>query len=330
MYLVDIKPYVDQLVKAGVASADAEVKVKALIDKIKIKKGDNITDEDINKFLRQGFAKAASSTGDKVDAICIGYTPLFDKNKKYTENILTKYNDAAQRQSIIDAGAVKFEKDANGRDVMKIMDIREFKDVGGKFKNANFGKEAKPNFDRIMFFIDTKGQFFEMHGRAEPKIGGAYHITSKTFGKMIYAVNLQQFKTYTQHEMWDLINNFAASADIAQTLDVIQTFVPYQVGLTTGFITHKGLNVKTNQYWTVIKGETPMQNGFGTSANEEVAVAIENALIGSEVFALVRARKPYEKDGQTKFSFDVIGIYINPEAEQNNELFADMDIIISE
>jgi len=311
--MVDIKEYVDQLVKTGVTPADAEAKVKKMITIIKEKKGDNISDADITKLLKGGFARAASSTGgDKLDGVVFGYTPMWDKNKKYTENILNMYNDPAKRQEVVSAGAVKFEKDTLGREKMIIVDIREYIDDAKKFKNNNFGKEAKPNFSRQVYVITPEGEFVEFKGKVEPRIGGNYHINYRVFGKTKFINSMQQFTTLNADDQWATLSAFAEKADIAQTLDVVSGAAPYSLFVTTGFITKKGLNTKTNQYWAAFNGMSPAQIGFGSSANEEAGVAIENALIGSEVIMLVRVKKPYVKDGKTNTSFDILSIIVNP------------------
>lgn len=331
IFIVDIKDFVEQLVKTGITKVDAEAKIKKMIALIKEKKGDNISDVDIAKLLKGGFARAASSTGgEKVDGIVIGYTPMFDKNKKYTENILNMYNDPAKRSEVLANGAVKFEKDTLGRDKMIIVDVREFIDEKKQFKNNNFGKEAKPYFSRQVYVISDDGTFLEFKGKVEPKIGGKYHINYRTFGKTKLINNLQQISTQNADEFWNTLSTFAETSDLAQTLDIVAGGEPYMLFLTTGFLSKKGLNTKNNQYWAVFNGMSPAQVGFGTSANEEVGVIMENTLTGSEVFMLVRARKPYVKDGVVKTSFDIVGLAVNPDAEQNNDLFNEMDITITE
>ena len=325
--MTDIKPFVDSLVATGIPAAEAEIKVKAIIEKIKIKRGENIPDADVEKLLKQGFAKAASSKGDKINGVCIGYTPIRDKNKKYMTNVLDLYNDPATKDKIVADGAIKFE-DKDGKTRMYIVDIR---DKIGNFDNKNKGKEMKPKFERDIYFVTDTGEFFTgCAGAIEPKLGGHYHISSKTYGKRVFITGLQQFGSVTPAEMWAKLTQFATHADIAQLLNVLPTMAAYDVAFTTGFIKRKGYNQKNNQWWVAFAGDSPDQNGFGTSANDEVAVTVENAVEGAEVYVMARIRPSYVKDGQTKTSFDILGIFVNPDAELNNDLFTDMDIIITE
>ncbi len=341
--MTEIKVYVEQLVATGMEKDKATEKVKAVIAKIREKKGD-CPDSEVESLIGLALAKIASRKGSRYKGICIGFGGKFDQNKKYADDTLAFFNNEKTRARVLVTETNKdgytFEnvtygaaiKEVDGATVTVPLDMRKFLDANQKYENRGYGKPLKARYSRKCYFI-VENELAIVTGNLDPIAGAEYYIygNKKEFKGVTYisvgASGIQKSAALTNNELWEAIYKFAEGSDFAMPLEDIVALKPNEVKLTNGFIKN-GADTKAGGRWAVINNDDFQQGQFGFSANEDAAAALSLAQVGNEVFALVQGMKPDPtRDNQ---AVKYLSVIINPESNANASLINDLEVFIEE
>lgn len=339
--MVETKKYVERLVQTGMEKAKATDKIKRIIAKIKEKKGDDVTDDEIDRLISQALVALASHTGERYKGVCIAFARKMDRNQRYAEQALKFYNDKVTKPRVVvteknpkgyeydgETYGVKEEMALSGEIKIVPLDMRKFIDKNKKFENKYYGKALRASNTRRCYFI-VEGVLSMVNGNIDPQIGCEYYIYGKKNGAFINVgkQGIQKAGAVDKTPLYEMVSNFAAESDFAVPLEDIQTLKPYEIRLTTGFIKGVG-DTRTGGKWVSIQGDTYPQGLFCFSGNDDVTAILSGVFTGNEVFAVVQAGKP--REGQEGISANILGLVVNPASGENADLLGDIDALIVE
>lgn len=325
---MDIKEFVDKLVTSGMAKDKATEKVKKIIVKIKEKKGDGVTDEEIKSLINAAITSATANKGERYKGVCIGYEGKFDQNAKYGQLALDKYNDPKTKAQAIAEGLVKEQIGEGGSVQILPMDMRKFIDKDNKWENRNYGQPLRSRMLRKAYFI-IDGDMAVVSGNIDPALGTEYFIYGKKKGMYINCNRngIQKSGTFDKLPLWDAVTKFAESSDFAVNIGDVPGLATWSIKLTKGYIKNGG-DTKTGGRWGVIHGDDLPSGIFGFTSNEDTAAILSESDTGNEVYVLFKVKPP--RDGQTGVQAGFLGVIVNPESTQNNELLSEIDSFITE
>lgn len=339
--MVDIKKFVDMLVSTGMEKSKATEKIKKVVAKIKEEKGE-IPYAEIEALITFAISKITSRKGERYKGICVGYEYKFDQNKFYADNTLSYFNSEKTKARTI----IKTEtdtgysvdgivygvalKEVDGVEVAVPLDMREFIDISKTMKNQNYRKPLRAFYKRKCYFI-VDNELTIVTGNLDPEAGAEYYIYGKkkeSGGKYYINVGksgIQKAAAVSNEELWEAIYKFAETSDFAIPLEDVPSLKANEVKLTTGFIKNGG-DTKNGGRWAVINNDMYQQGQFGFSNNEDAAAVLSTALVGNEVFALVKGMK--EDPTRDSRAVSILAVIVNPESASNAELIGDLEIFI--
>lgn len=325
---MDIKEFVNKLVESGMTKEKATDKVKKIVVKIKEKKGDGVTDEEIKSLLNAAITSATADKGERYKGLCIGFEGKFDLNKKYADLAIAKFNDPKTKAAALNEGIVKEQMGENGQIQLIPIDMRKFIDAAGKWENRNFGQPLRAQMRRRCYFI-VDGDMAVITGNIDPAVGSEYFIYGKKKGMYINTnrTGIQKCGTFDPSPLWDAVTKFAETSDFAINIGDVPELATYAIKLTRGYIKNGG-DTKTGGRWGVIHGDDLPAGIFGFAANEDTAAILSESDTGNEVYVLFKVKAP--RDGQTGVQAAFLGVVLNPESTANNELLSEIDSFITE
>lgn len=325
---MDIKEFVDKLVTTGMPVDKATAKVKKIIVKIKEKKGDGVTDEEIKSLINAAITSATANKGERYKGLCIGFEGKFDMNAKYGQLALDKYNNPATRKQALDDGLVKEQIGTDGTVHIVPIDMRKFIDKDNKWENRNYGNPLRNQMRRRCYFI-VEGDMAVVTGNIDPALGVEYFIYGKKKGMYINTNRngIQKAGTFDKSPLWDAVTKFAESSDFAVNIGDVPGLATWSVKLTKGYIKNGG-DTKTGGRWGVIHGDELPAGIFGFTANEDTAAVLSESDTGNEVYLLFKV-KPM-REGSTGIQSSFLGVIVNPESTANNELVSEINCFITE
>lgn len=325
---MDIKEFVDKLVTTGMTVDKATAKVEKIIVKIKEKKGDGVTDEEIKSLITAAITSATANKGERYKGLCIGYEGKFDMNAKYGQLALDKYNNPATKKQALADGLVKEQIATDGTMQVIPIDMRKFIDANNKWENRNYGQPLRNQMRRRCYFI-IDGDMAVVTGNIDPALGVEYFIYGKKKGMYINTNRngIQKAGTYDASPLWDAVTKFAETSDFAVNLSDVPGLPTWAIKLTKGYIKNGG-DTKTGGRWGVIHGDDLPAGIFGFTANEDTAAVLSESDTGNEVYVLFKVKPP--REGSTGVQAAFLGVIVNPESTANNELLSEIDSFITE
>jgi hypothetical protein len=325
---MEINEFVTKLVESGFTEEKATLKVKKIIEKIKEKKGEQITDVEITALLNAAITSATANKGERYKGLCIGYEGKYDQNAKIGQLALDKYNNAATKAQAIKDGFVKEMIGDDGSVAVVPIDMRKFIDKDNKYENRGYGQPLRSRMIRKCYFI-VDGEMTIVSGNIDPALGTEYYIYGKKKGMYINTNRngIQKAGTLDKSPLWDAVTKFAETSDFAVNIGDVPSLDIWSIKLTKGFIKNGG-DTKTGGRWGVIHGDELPAGVFGFTTNEDTAAILSESDTGNEVYVLLKIKPPREGSDGVQAAF--LGVIINPESTVNNELLSEIDSFITE
>jgi hypothetical protein len=231
-------PYVDMLVAAGIAVADATDKVAKITEFLKAKGYDEGT---INKELHIAVVRLAAVKQNSTEVIgtVVGFTELRDSNDYNKKVALDAYKQAADEA--IAAGKVAI---VAGKAVA--LDDRRYIDSANTMENPNYGKPLGTIMQRTILIMTEDNLLQSAWGNCSVEIGTKYKFLGSMSKKMNLSLTSQvppiALGKVEPKALFDQVKAYAASAQEAFSLgDALkQPVKPATFVLVQGYIADAG------------------------------------------------------------------------------------------
>lgn len=340
--MVDIKPYVDELVADGMDATEATDTVTKIVETIINRLGeDKATDEFITSRIKYTINKSKGKAVGSMKCIVMGYDKGFDVNAKLrasAENLWKSNPQRAIQEGYVLTeeidGELKPKLDEDG--FPTYIDNREFVDKDGKMKNFALGKELKEYIKRTVVVLTEEDEIIrtEIYGEA-PEIGKEYIVYGKKGNDGLFRGNKRGYKFSREvnaNELWKRMFDACGSCDIAQSLTDLPMLEDWTIYLTYGTV--KKVAETTNGSTLMVFVDENCPDGVtGFSQTDKDAVAnrqfwnIQNVCerVVENAEALIVGKGRVKDDGQ--YTMNVLGVIQPFEAESQGDLQAELDEI---
>lgn len=322
---MDIKIYVDKLVKAGKPENVATETITDAIAMLKERHGDEATDEFITKRLNLVFAEDKS--GDSFRLTILAFDRGFDVNVKVRETCQTMLDTNYERA--MKEGYAKEVVDPNtGETRIILTDYREMLEFSGKeSKNYNFGKELKYDIKREVVGLTDEGELVRASVFASdpPKLGYDYMVSGKVTERGYFGNKrgIRELDQANVHDLWGRTLKGCSTSELAIALVDAPTLEDWKVFVTYGIV-KKSYATSNDSIMVVLTDDNVSEGIVGFSAStrdpienrqfDGVKAVCEGLYEGSEAIVIAKARtKP---DGS--FTMSIIGAIQPYDAEEQN------------
>lgn len=337
---MQIKPFVEMLVKGGWDKKDAEAKVKQLQTAV-VEQNPKETDAFIEKALRHAIGTILRSKIEKITGICVGFGPKQDSNsfakrkawEVYKQNpqeaISGKYVALDAEGKVMFDSTLKYE-DGSAKPIAA--DNREFLDPDTKrMKNRAYGKPLGENIQREALFIVNK-KFTRVFGSFDCKLGYEYTIFGVPSDKGYVTVpkngpGLKIIRMLDDLDYWKIAYDVAQKDDMAVDLASVNDLPKNKHVVTMGTIVSvresgKGMMV-------VLNSDTFQEGLVCFTADGELNDEINTLSPGNEIVAIGRTMETTDRQtGDKRRSMSFNGFASNPESAKVANAIKGLDSVM--
>lgn len=324
---MDIKVYVDKLIKNGKTEEAATEIITDAIELMKSRHGDEATDEFITKHLNMVFDSVNTADGNSFKVTVLAYDKGFDINAKLRETAQSML-DVNYERAVLE-GYVKVDVDKNtGEEIITLIDYRPTISFGGdERKNYSFGKELKPYIKRMVVGLNEEGELIKasIYSDEPPEIGHTYMVSGKVTDRGYYGNKrgVRDIGEVNENDLWHATMGACATSDLAIALVDAPAQENWSIFVTYGNV--KKAFVTSNDSIMVVMTDENVHDGIvGFSASDRDPVVArqfdninevcEKLYEGSEAIIIAKGRT--KDDGS--FVMTIIGALQPYDAEEQN------------
>jgi hypothetical protein len=331
---MQIKTYVDQLIKGGWDKKEAEAKVKALQAAV-IAQNPKENEAFQEKALKHAIGTILRSKIERLTGVCIGFGPKQDSNAFAKRKALEVYEQ--NPKEAIDGKFVAVNADGtlmmeNNKPVPA--DNREFLDPDTKkMKNRNWGKKLEENIQREGMFIVNK-QFVRVFGTYDCKIGYEYSIFGVPSDKGYITVpkngpGIKVIRMLDDLDFWKLASEVAGKDDMAVDLASVNDIPKNKHVVTSGTV----VTVReSGRGMMIVLNSDAFQEGLVCfTADGELNDEVNTLSPGNEIIAVGRTMETQDKvNGGVRRSLSFAGFASNPESAKLVGALKGLDAVMYE
>lgn len=331
---MQIKTFVDQLVKGGWDKKEAEAKVKAIHAAV-IAQNPKETEAFQEKALKIAIGKMLRSKIERLTGICIGFGPKQDSNAFAKRKALEVYEQ--NPKEAIEGKFVAVNADGtlmmeNGKPVPA--DNREFLDPDTKkMKNRNWGKKLEENIQREALFIIDK-HFIRVFGTFDCKIGYEYSIFGVPSDKGYVTVpkngpGIKIIRMLEDLDYWKIASDVAQKDEMAIDLASVNDIPKNKHVVTEGTVDSVR---ESGKGMMIVLNSDAFQEGLVCfTADGELNTDVGQLGPGNEVIAVGRTMETQDKvNGGTRRSMSFMGFAMNPESAKVANAIKGLDSVMYE
>lgn len=319
---MDATNSINYLIEKGVEEEKARTLVVKMIEAMN-KDGalDEMSDDKAELLIRRAIDKHfARPQTDFVRGVVIGFSNLFDENKKDRKFVLDTY--AKDPQYAIAEGMVRVDENNN----VIPLHYKEFIGKNNDIKNRMFGTEIKPFLRRTVYVL-VDGELKQFKSSETPEIGVEYKIYGTVADKYINGVRkggmIKVPEQYSKDEIWDGFMAFADEyefnmADCDQVAETdLKTLVTLKASVKQAGISKKG------KFYLVLEDENSYEELLTFSGNEIIERGGIELSTGMEVFVFGNVSGLGDKN-----IINVMGYWINPTTAQYSDIIDTLDSVL--